>query len=181
LELISDVVRTLRIPTFILVRARAGTFVYTDAEIDVMRQSIQSAAELGAAGIVIGALTPDSRIDVARTRILVEASGKLPVTFHRAFDVVADQLDAIEQLIDLGVSRVLTSGGAATAEEGADAIVGLRDKARERIGILAAGKIREHNVREVIDRTGVSEVHGRLTDEPSMRRLVEIAHRPGMR
>jgi copper homeostasis protein len=181
LELISDVVRTLRIPTFILVRARAGTFVYTDAEIDVMRQSIQSAAELGAAGIVIGALTPDSRIDVARTRILVEASGKLPVTFHRAFDVVADQLDAVEQLIDLGVSRVLTSGGAATAEEGADAIVGLRDKARERIGILAAGKIREHNVREVIDRTGVSEVHGRLTDEPSMRRLVEIAHRPGMR
>jgi copper homeostasis protein len=179
--MISDVVRELRIPTFILVRARAGTFVYNDAEINVMRQSIASAAELGAAGIVIGALTPDSRIDVARTRILVEASRELPVTFHRAFDVVLEQLDGMEQLIDLGVSRVLTSGGAATAEEGADAIARLRDKAHERIGILAAGKIREHNVREVIARTGVSEIHGRLTDEASMRRLVQIAHRSGMR
>jgi copper homeostasis protein len=103
------------------------------------------------------------------------------VTFHRAFDVIAQPADALELLIDLGIRRVLTSGGAATALEGASAIATLRKTARERIAILAGGGIREHNVREVVARTGVAEVHGRFIGESSMRHLVEIAHQSDLK
>jgi len=95
------------------------------------------------------------------------------VTFHRAFDSTVNLPDALEQLIDLRVSRVLTSGGAATALAGASVIAALVDQARERIAIMAGGGIREHNVREVIARTGVREVHARLIDEARMRKLID--------
>jgi len=176
-ELIADVVRRLRIPVFVLVRPRTGAFIYSDAEIDIMIRSIEKAAAMGAAGVVSGVLTSDRRIDVERTRTLWKSAEALPMTFHRAFDAVLEPLDALERLIDLGVSRVLTSGAAETALEGADAIATLRERARKRIGIVAGGGVRKHNVSEVIARTGVSEVHGRLVDEPSMRALVGIAHR----
>ena len=95
------------------------------------------------------------------------------MTFHRAFDSTVNLPDALEQLIDLRVSRVLTSGGAATALAGASVIAALVDQARERIAIMAGGGIREHNVREVIARTGVREVHARLIDEARMRKLID--------
>jgi copper homeostasis protein len=179
-ELISEVTHRLRIPVFVLVRPRTGAFVYTDDEIEVMIESIERGIQAGAAGIVIGVLTPDRRVDVARTKVLLEAAGNVPVTFHRAFDVIAEQVEALELLVDLGVKRVLTSGGAATALEGAGAIATLRKTARGRIVIVAAGGIREHNVREVVARTGVSEVHGRFVGESGMRHLVEIAHQSGL-
>jgi copper homeostasis protein len=175
-ELIADVVRRVRIPVFVLIRPRTGAFVYSDAEIEIMTRGIESAAAMGAAGIVSGALTRDRLIDVERTRTVLKSAGELPVTFHRAFDAVLEPLDALERLIDLGVSRVLTSGAADTALQGAGAIAALRERARERIGIVAGGGVRKHNVSEVIAHTGVSEVHGRLVDEPSMRALVAIAH-----
>jgi copper homeostasis protein len=87
----------------------------------------------------------------------------MPVTFHRAFDATADLSEALEMLIDAGISRVLTSGGATTALEGADRISGLVDKARGRIVVMAGGGIREHNVLEVIARTGVTEIHARIS------------------
>ena len=176
-ELTADVVRRLRIPVFVLVRPRTGGFSYSDAEIEVMIRGIESAVAIGATGIVSGVLTSDRRIDAELTRTLLKSAGELPMTFHRAFDVVLDPLNSLERLIDLGVSRVLTSGAADTALEGAGAIAALRERARERIGIVAGGGVRKHNVSEVITRTGVSEVHGRLVDEPSMRALVTIAHR----
>lgn len=95
------------------------------------------------------------------------------MTFHRAFDSTVNLPDALEQLIDLRVSRVLTSGGAATALGGASVIAALADQARERIAIMAGGGIREHNVRDVIARTGVREVHARLIDEARMRKLID--------
>ena len=95
------------------------------------------------------------------------------MTFHRAFDSTVNLPDALEQLIDLRVSRVLTSGGAATALGGASIIAALADQARERIAIMAGGGIREHNVRDVIARTGVREVHARLIDEARMRKLID--------
>jgi copper homeostasis protein len=103
----------------------------------------------------------------------LEAAAGLPVTFHRAFDSTVNLPDALEQLIDLRVSRVLTSGGAATALGGASIIAALADQARERIAIMAGGGIREHNVRDVIARTGVREVHARLIDEARMRKLID--------
>ena len=128
-----------------------------------MRHDIELARQQGARGIVTGVLDEDGGIDVATTRELVAAATGLPVTFHRAFDYTSNLSRGLEKLIDAGVSRVLTSGGAATALEGADAIARLVDQARGRIAVMAGGGIREHNVREVIARTGVNEVHARIS------------------
>jgi copper homeostasis protein len=94
---------------------------------------------------------------------MVKAASGLPVTFHRAFDLTPNLLEALEQLIEAGVSRVLTSGAAATALEGVDAISRLVDRARGRITVMAGGGVRENNVGEIIARTGVSEIHARIT------------------
>jgi len=175
--LIAAVVEGTKLPVFVLVRPHGGGFVYSDDEINTMTSDITLAGPMGIAGIVTGALTSDSRIEAEQTRILMKAAAGLPVTFHRAFDVVAKPLGALEQLIDLGVSRVLTSGGATTAPEGADAIAALVDRSRGRIAIIAGGGIREHNALDVIARTGVREIHTRLIDEARMRALVDLVRR----
>jgi copper homeostasis protein len=124
-------------------------------------------------------LDASGRVNLKRTRSLVKAAGGLPVTFHRAIDAAADLSAALDEAIEAGVSRVLTSGSAHTAREGADVIAALVLQTRERVSIIAGGGIREHNVREVIDRTGVHEVHGRLIDEAQMRGLVNTVRRSG--
>lgn len=176
-ELISALLERTKLPVFVLVRPRAGGFVYSDNEIDAMTRRIALAEAVGIGGIVTGALTSGGSIEARQTRLLIKAAAGLPVTFHRAFDVVANAREALEQLIDLGVSRILTSGGSATALEGADAIATLVDWSRNRIAIMAGGGIREHNVRDVIARTGVSEIHTRFIDEARMRGLVDVARR----
>jgi copper homeostasis protein len=173
-ELIAAVVGQARLPVFVLIRPRAGGFVYSDVELDAMTREIELAGSMGVAGIVTGALKPDRSVDVEHTRILVEAAAGLPVTFHRAFDSTVDPSDALEQVIDAGASRILTSGGAATALEGADAIATLVDQAGERLSIVAGGGIREHNVRDVVKRSAAREIHARLVDEARMRNLVAV-------
>lgn len=160
-----------------LIRPRTGDFVYSVEEIETILEDIEAARELGVDGIVTGALTPEGRIAIAETRAFVEAAGGLPVTFHRAFDRVANPSQALEELIDIGVWRILTSGGKSTALDGADAIAKLVNQARDRITIVAGGGIREGNVREVIERTRAKEVHSRFVDEAGMQRLVESATR----
>ncbi len=177
MKLIAEVTERTRLPVFALIRPRAGDFAYSDNEFDQMVRDSELARRLGIAGIVTGALTPDGRVDVERTRILVEAAGGLPVTFHRAIDSAADLPAALEEAIETGASRVLTSGGAATAVEGVDLIAALVGQARERITVIAGGGIREHNVRDVIARTGVREVHARLIDEGQMRGLVDAVRK----
>jgi len=127
---------------------------------------------------VTGALTAKGRIAVPETRAFVVAAGGLPVTFHRAFDLVTDPSQAIEELIDIGVQRILTSGGKSTVFDGADTIARLVDQARDRITIVAGGGVREGNVREVIERGRVKEVHSRFIDESGMQRLVERTRYP---
>ena len=175
--LIAGVAERIRIPVFVMVRPHGGGFVYSNDEIEAMSREIEQAASIGIAGIVTGALTARDQLDVKHTRALFDAAAGLPVTFHRAFDIVADPLNAVEQLIDLGVSRVLTSGAAPTAAEGVDAIAALVDQARGGITIMAGGGIREHNARDVIALTGVAEIHTRFIDEPRMRGLVDIVTR----
>lgn len=175
--LTAAVIDGTRLPVFLLIRPRAGDFVYGDDEIDLMTRDIETATTLGIAGIVTGALSSDRRVDVGQTRALVKAAGRLPVTFHRAFDSAINMPDALEQLIDLGVTRVLTSGGAPTALEGAAVIAALVNQARDRITVVAGGGIREHNVSDVIGRTGVREVHARLVSESRMRDLVDVVKR----
>ena len=175
--LTAAVIDGTQLPIFVLIRPRAGDFVYADDEIDLMTRDVATAGIIGAAGIVTGALTSDRRVDVEQTRALVEAAGGLPVTFHRAFDSAINMPDALEQLVDLGVTRVLTSGGAPTALEGAGVIAALVNQARDRITIVAGGEIREHSVSDVIGRTGVREVHARLVNKRRMRDLVDVVKR----
>ena len=176
-ELVAAVVERIRIPAFVLIRPRAGDFVYSENEFDVMIRDIELTRTMGIAGIVTGALDANGRVDVRRTRSLVKAAGGLPVTFHRAIDSSANLAVALDDAIEAGVSRVLTSGGAPTALKGVEVIAALVLQARERVSIIAGGGVREHNVREVIARTGVHEVHGRLVDEAQMRGLVAAVRR----
>lgn len=159
--MITAVKAAVRIPVVVIIRPRGGGFVYSDIEIDVMRRDIESARSSGADGVAIGVLTPDARIDAAQTAELVRHASGMPVTFHRAFDMTTRLDESIEALIDAGVSRVLTSGGATSALEGAKRIRSLRGKAAGRIHVLAGGGIREENVAEVVRLSGVSEVHVR--------------------
>jgi len=172
--LIAAVAERIRLPVFVLVRPRAGGFVYSQRELDEMIRAIERAGSMGIAGIVTGALTSKGRVDVTGTRALIKAAAGLPVTFHRAIDSAADLPTALEAAIEAGAGRVLTSGGAATALEGVDVIAALVNQAYDRISVVAGGGIREHNVRDVIGRTGVREVHGRLVDEAQMRGLVDV-------
>ena len=174
--LIASVVQQVNHPVFVMIRPRGGDFVYAADEIDAMIEDIDRARPLGIAGIVTGALRSDGSVDVESMRRLMSPAAGLPVTFHRAFDVAANRAEALEQVIDLGASRVLTSGGAATALDGAVAIAMLVDQAGERVSIVAGGKIREQNARDVIARTGVREVHARLENEASIRGLVRVLH-----
>ena len=158
----------LRIPLFVIIRPRGGDFHYSEVELEVMRRDIATARELGADGVVLGVLHRDGSIDEERTRALVEEAGPLSVTFHRAFDVCREPFEALEVLVRLGIDRVLTSGQAATAEQGIPVIAGLVRQAAGRIGILAGGGIREGNVQRIVRETGVREVHLRGTRiEPS--------------
>jgi copper homeostasis protein len=160
-DLISAVLEKTQLPVFVMIRPRGGSFVYSGAEIAVMTRDIERARTMDIGGIVTGVLEPDGGVDVDRTRSLVDSAAGLPVTFHRAFDRTRNLSDALELLIEIGVSRVLTSGGAPTALEGALVISALVTQARGRITILAGGGVRDHNVRDVVARTGVGEVHAR--------------------
>ena len=151
------------IPVFVIIRPRGGGFVYSKSELDVMRRDVVAARGLGADGVVIGALQPDGSVHEEHTRSLVEAAGDTAVTFHRAFDFTPDLGRALDALMRCGVSRVLTSGGAATAREGAERLGSLVRQAGDRIAVMAGGGVREENVREIIATSGVREVHVRLT------------------
>lgn len=149
----------LRIPLYVLIRPRAGDFLYDTLERETMLRDIAMCARLGCDGVVIGALDADGVVDRTTCRELIEAAGPLEVTFHRAFDVAHDLDDALEAVIALGCERVLTSGGRASAPEGVDRIAALVHRAQGRIGIMAGAGITPDNVAAFVQRSGVREVH----------------------
>ena len=171
-QLLRDSISQLTVPIFVLVRPRAGDFVYTDAEHQAMLDQIERARTAGADGIVTGALTAQQLIAETSARELIAAARPLPVTFHRAFDACVDLPAALEQLIQLGVERVLTSGGAPTAPEGAARISGLVIQAERRIEILPGGGIDASNVARLVEGTGVHEVHFSVRDSEKVRRVI---------
>lgn len=146
----------------IMIRPRAGDFCYSADEIETMQRDILTARKIGADGVVLGVLGSDGRVDVQRTRQLVESARPLNVTFHRAFDISDDLSRALEDICTAGVDRVLTSGGEQTASLGIDRIAGLVKASRGRIAIMAGGGIREHNAASMIERAGVKEIHSGL-------------------
>ena len=156
--------RARRIDVSVLVRPRAGDFVYSAAEVDVMCADVAAVRALPAhpgvtVGVVVGALTADGAVDRPVLDRLVAAAGPLPVTFHRAFDTVPDLPAALELLVDAGLTRVLTSGGARTAAEGAGTLRELVEVAGDRITVMAAGSVRGDNVAALVAATGVPDVH----------------------
>ena len=167
----------LTIPVFVMVRPRGGDFHYSAAERAGMVEEIWQVKAAGAQGIVTGALRPDATVDETLTRELIAAARPLPVTFHRAFDACDDMEEALEALIALGVTRVLTSGGAATAPEGAATIAKLVRLAAGRIGIIAGGGVNGDNVAALVRTTGVREVHLSTRDADKIRRVVAALDR----
>jgi copper homeostasis protein len=151
----------LLVSVHVLIRPRTGDFVYTDDEMAIMSKDIAVAKELDVDGVVIGALTADGEVDAARIAELVAIASPLRVGFHRAFDKVRDQDEALELLVSLQVDLILTSGGAATAAEGAARIAQLVERAGDRIGIIAGGSITKSNAAALVKRTGVRAIHGR--------------------
>jgi len=171
--------RLVRIPRFAMVRPRGGSFVHTPAEVESMLADIARARELGASGIVTGALDDRGGIDVAVMRRLVAAARPLPVTFHKAFDTIADLPGALEVLCGLGVDRVLTSGGARTAMEGAEAIAGLVRQAAGRIVIVAGGGVSSESAASLVAGTAVDEIHARCEADGARIRGIVAALRNG--
>ncbi len=162
-ELLPAVRRQVRVPIFSMVRPRAGDFVYLGAEFSEMRRAIADAKECGMDGIVLGVLTKEHRIDVERTRQLVEFAKPLPVTYHRAFDEAADLHQALEDVIQSGGKRILTSGGAKSALDGAAVLAKLIEAAGERIVIVPGAGITAHNIEQVAQQTGAREFHSGLS------------------
>lgn len=158
LGLLETVREHLVIPIQVMIRPRGGDFCYSDLEFRAMRRDIELAKAAGADGVVFGLLQPDGRVDIERTRALLEAARPMSITFHRAFDLTSDPFIALETLIGLGVDRLLTSGQAATAYEGLDLIARLVTRADQRIKIMPGGGVEAH-VGEIIEASGVSEVH----------------------
>jgi copper homeostasis protein len=142
-----------------MIRPRGGDFCYSEDEFEVMRRDIQFAKRAGADGVVLGILDFSGRVDIDRTRELVQWAKPMSVTFHRAFDVSADLHRALEDVCETGAVRLLTSGGEQDSLRGTDSIARLVNMSRGRIKIMAGGGITSNNVAQIIKCTGVNEIH----------------------
>jgi len=149
----------LSIPLYVLIRPRAGDFLYSDLESETMCRDIEACAKTGCDGVVFGVLDANGHVDQPRCRSLMEATGNMGVTFHRAFDLTRDPLSALEDVIALGCERVLTSGAQVTAIEGAKLIRQLVELAAGRIAVMPGAGVSAGNVGELIALTGASEFH----------------------
>lgn len=149
----------IQIGLFVLIRPRGGDFLYTDIELAIIQEDISIAKDLGADGIVIGALTAEGQVDIAKMERLMQYAYPLPVTFHRAFDMTQNPFQALEDIISLGVKRILTSGQEKTAYEGTDLLAELVKRAANRISIMAGGGVTARNIPKIHQITGITEFH----------------------
>lgn len=166
------------IPVYPMLRPRAGSFVYGAEEIDLIRRDIDAVAEAGLPGVVVGASQPSGALDLKGCAALVSHARALglAVTLHRAVDLTPDLVEAVDAAVELAAERILTSGGARTAVEGAEVIAAMVSRAAGRISIMAGSGVNSGNAAELVRRTGVREVHGscsRLVAEANPR-LVEL-------
>jgi copper homeostasis protein len=150
--------RLLRIPVMVMIRPRGGGFCYTEVELAVMERDIELAVAHGADGVVFGVLTAEGRLDDRACRRLLARAGKTPTVFHRAWDVMAGPEEGLERLIDLGFTRILTTGRRAGIEEGADAVKEMIERARGRIEILPGG-MSPRTAPRLIPRIGCDQIH----------------------
>lgn len=149
----------LNIKLHVLIRPRGGDFCYDDTEFAVMVRDIEFCQRAGVDGVVIGLLTPDGNVDFERTRALISAARPMRVTFHRAFDMAADAHRALDNVLELGAERLLTSGQRGSAFEGRGLIADLVRRSGERLIVMPGAGIHEGNVQELVAATGAREVH----------------------
>jgi len=150
----------LKIEVYPIIRPRGGDFLYTDQEFNLMREDISICKSLGCEGVVFGILNTDGTVDTKRCAELVSLASPMKVTFHRAFDMTIDLFKALEDIINLGCTRILTSGGMPSAFKGMKVIRQLVEKAGDRIVIMAGAGVAVDNISELIAGTGVQEFHG---------------------
>lgn len=151
--------KTLSIKVYPIIRPRGGDFLYSDLEFDLMKEDIKICKSLNCDGVVIGILKADGSVDKERCVELIEAAKPMPVTFHRAFDMSNDLEKALEDIIELGCERILTSGGEASALKGATMLAKLIKQARERIIIMPGAGVSTSNIADIIKLTGAKEFH----------------------
>lgn len=143
----------------VIIRPRGGDFLYSAIEVRTMLKDIEIARQIGVDGVVFGCLTADGEIDILVMQELMRASVGLSVTFHRAFDVCRDGRKALEQIIELGCNRILTSGQQPNAEAGIPFIKELQQQAAGRVILLAGCGVNEKNIHRIASQTGISEFH----------------------
>jgi copper homeostasis protein len=153
---------SFNVSLFPIIRTRSGDFLYSDEEFQIMMDEVKLCRQLACDGVVIGLLHADGTIDKARTAKLVEAAYPLEVTFHRAFDRCKDPFAALEQLIEIGCQRILTSGQQPAAPQGIELIAQLIKTADDRITIMPGSGVRKENIRELAEKTGAVEFHSSL-------------------
>jgi copper homeostasis protein len=166
-DLMTKTIETLSIPVFVLIRPRAGNFVFSAIEFAEMKRQIEQAKAAGATGVAIGVLHTDGRVDVDKTRALVELARPMKVTFHRAFDETPDMTEALEDVIRCGVDCLLTSGGKPDVLTGATSIAKVRKLAAGRLDVMAGGGLQLTSLVEVLRRSGVTHLHGSLSRIPA--------------
>ncbi|MFR8991280.1 MAG: copper homeostasis protein CutC [Fusobacterium sp.] len=153
---------TLKIPVFPIIRPRGGDFYYTPAEIEVIKEDIKVCKSLGAKGVILGLLTKDKKIDFEVLSQLVELAKPMEVTFHKAIDELEDPTLVIDELINIGVKRILSSGTKPTALEGKDMLNKMIEKAGDRLTIVVAGKVTKEILLEVSNLIPAKEYHGKV-------------------
>jgi copper homeostasis protein len=163
--------KNLQISLFVMIRPRGGDFLYSDDEFGIMKEDIKVAKGIGVDGVVFGILKPDGTIDLERMKALINLARPMGITCHRAFDMTIDPFRAMEDLINLGIDRVLTSGQQKTAPEGADLILNLIMKSNGRIIIMPGSGLKEDNIEELIHKTRATEVHVHLEKQQPSRMI----------
>jgi copper homeostasis protein len=151
--------KVLNIDLYVMIRPRGGDFLYTIEEFEIMKADVAICKELGCDGIVFGILTNDGKVDKKRSKEIIDLAYPLEATFHRAFDRVADPFEALEEIVELGFERILTSGLKQKAEEGRQTIFELIIKANDRIIIMPGSGITSENVVSMAESTGAKELH----------------------
>lgn len=162
------------IALFPIIRARSGDFLYTEEEFHIMKQDALLCKQIGCEGVVLGFLKRDGTINLEWTQAIIDLVYPLEVTFHRAFDRCRDPFEALENLVQIGCTRILTSGQKRTAPEGAEMIKQLVQASDGRIGIMPGSGVRKENIKELAERTGATEFHSSLRSKE--RSSMEFMH-----
>lgn len=156
---IKKTLEDIDIPVMVIIRPRGGNFEFSNSEIDLMLEDIKLCKKLGAHGVVIGALK-GNKIDIEATKKMVEEARPLSVTFHMAFDEIEDKFNAIDELVELGVHRILTKGGCENALEGKEVLKSLVEYSKDRIIIMPGKGVNKDNRDYILEYTGAKEIHG---------------------